>query len=594
MKPCLLNFFSILSIWLLAALSQSSAQTPQRDNRPRAASIGGRVTIAGKPAVNAVITLAETEMITNAAGGFDAPILHQSQTTTDGDGRYLFSGLAKGSYVVSAMLNAFVVADSSGDPALRRRVILDEGKAQEKIDFALIRGGVITGRVLDDEGAPLIAQPVQLYTVDEQGQKREYLGHFKYEWIFVTDDRGVYRIYGLPPGRYLISAGDEDGSSPFRFGSGKFTRTYHPNTGDEKQAGVIEIKEGSEVADVDIRFGSASKTHHASGRVVDKETGNPVPGIAVFCMPKFKKDAPDSVTVIANEQGNFELQRRIPPGRYLAIVDDNYQTAVDDLGRVYTSEAAEFEIANDNVSDVEVKAFPRASVSGFVVIDGAGPAAVAQFPLLKVLSDLTPLSDATGDAKLYSIPGSTRRENVGHDGSFVIKGLRTGRVRFALLDDKLRIKRIERDGVEVKDAIEVKAGEKIAGFRILAYQPHGRIRGKVQIAGGALPDGLRLKVNAKRLVSVDESKSGALWPPSLEVTGSAFVYKNGRFEIEGLPAGEYDLSTSANWIGDVGWQPVNSPGSNQRVTVRENEETSVTIAIGPTRINRRQQKKERQ
>ncbi len=570
MKPCLLNFFSILSIWLLAALSQSSAQTPQRDNRPRAASIGGRVTIAGKPAVNAVITLAETEMITDAAGGFDAPILHQSQTTTDGDGRYLFSGLAKGSYVVSAMLNAFVVADSSGDPALRRRVILDEGKVQEKIDFALIRGGVITGRVLDDDGAPLIAQLVQLYTMDEQGQKREYRGHFTYDGIFVTDDRGVYRIYGLPPGRYLISAGGEDGSSPFRFGSEKFARIYHPNTTDEEQAGIIEIKEGSEVTDVDIRFGSANKTHKASGRVVDKETGNPVPGIAVFCMPKFKKDAPDSVTVIADEQGNFELQRRMPPGRYLAIVDDNYQTAVDDLGRVYTSEAAEFEIANDNVSDVEVKAFPGASVSGFVVIDGSGPAAVAQFPLLKVLSDLTPLSDATGDAKLYSIPGSTRHENVGHDGSFVIKGLRTGRVRFALLDDELRIKRIERDGVEAKDAIEVKAGEKIAGFRILAYQPHGRIRGKVQIAGGALPDGLRLKVNAKRLVSVDESKSGALWPTSLEVTGSAFVYKNGRFAIEGLPAGEYDLSTAANWIADVSQQPVNSPGSNQRVTVREN------------------------
>src|SRR6266498_2063333 len=114
MKPCLFNFLSILSIWLLAALSQSSAQTPQRDNRPRAASIGGRVTIAGKPAVNAVITLAEIELKPDAADGSDAPILYQSQTTTDGDGRYLFSGLAKGSYLVRALLNAFVVADKIG------------------------------------------------------------------------------------------------------------------------------------------------------------------------------------------------------------------------------------------------------------------------------------------------------------------------------------------------------------------------------------------------------------------------------------------------------------------------------------------------
>jgi len=588
MKPCLFNFLSILSIWLLAALSQSSAQTPQRDNRPRAASIGGRVTIAGKPAVNAVITLAEIELKPDAADGSDAPILYQSQTTTDGDGRYLFSGLAKGSYLVRALLNAFVVADSSGDPAPRRMVILDEGEAQKKVDFALIRGGVMTGRVMDDDGAPLNAQLVQLYTVDEQGQKREYRGHFTYDEMFVTDDRGVYRIYGLPPGRYLISAGGEDGSSPFRFGSGKFTRTYHPNTSDEKQAGVIEIKEGSEVTDVDVRFGRARKNYEAAGRVVDKETGKPVPGIYVYCMPKFEKDAPNSgysMTVIADEQGNFKLPR-IPPGRY--------QAAVDDLREVYTSEAAEFEITNDNVSGVEVKAFPGASVSGFVVIDGAGPAAFAQFPLLRVLSDVTPLSDATGDADLYSILGSTRRASVDDDGSFVIKGLRAGRVSFALLHSELRIKRIERDGVEVKDAIEVKAEEKIAGVRIVAYQPQGRIRGKVQIAGGALPNGLLLEVNVKRLVSADESKSGALWLPSLELTGSAFVHKNGRFAIEGLPAGEYDLSTSANWIADVSQRPVNSPGSNQRVTVRENEETSVTITIGPTPINRRQQQKERQ
>jgi putative lipoprotein (rSAM/lipoprotein system) len=588
MKPCLLIFFPILSILLLSAFSQSSAQTPQRDNRPRAASIGGRVTIAGKPAVNAAIILAETDLKSDADGGSDAPILHQSKTMTDGDGRYLFSGLDKGRYVVSAMLNALVVADSSGDPAPRRTVILDEGKPQGEIDFALIRGGVITGRVIDDEGAPLIAQEVQLYTVDEQGQKREYRGRFTYDEIFVSDDRGVYRIYGLPPGRYIISAGGEYGSGPLAFGDRKFVLTYHPNTTDEKEAWVIEIKEGSEVTDVDIRFGRAKTNYEAKGRVVDKETGQPVPGIHVYCLPKFEKDAPNSGysrTVIADEQGNFKLLR-IAPGRY--------QAAAADLGEVYTSEAAEFEITNDNVSGVEVKAFRGASVSGFVVIDGSVAATVAQFPFLRVLAGVTPPSGATGDANLYSILGSTRYASVDDDGSFVVKGLRAGRVSFALLYSGLRINQIERDGVDVKDAIEVKAEEKIAGVRIVAYQPQGRIRGKVQIARGALPDGSQLEVNVKRLVSADESKPGPLWLPSLELTGSAFVDKNGRFVIEGVPAGEYDLSTSAHWIPGVGRQSVNPPVSNQRVTVRENEETSVTITIGAGRTNRRQQREERQ
>src|SRR5262249_44079735 len=157
-----------------------------------------------------------------------------------------------------------------------RTVTLDEGEVREKIDFALIRGGVMTGKVMDDEGAPLIARRLQLYGVDEQGQKRNYQGPFVYE-MSETDDRGVYRIYGLPPGRYIISAGGD----PLRGGGGKFALTYHPDTTDEKQAKVIEIKEGSEVTDVDIRFGSARKTYEAAGRVVDRETGKPVPRIYV-------------------------------------------------------------------------------------------------------------------------------------------------------------------------------------------------------------------------------------------------------------------------------------------------------------------------
>src|SRR5882672_1504521 len=292
MKSSLLNLFSTLSILLLVAFSQSvswaGAQTPQRDNRPRTASIGGRVTIAGKPAANAVSTVMETDLKPDA-GGSDAPIPYQAKARTDSDGRYLVSGLAEGRYYVSAMLKAFVATGSSGDPGLSRTVTLDEGEAREKVDFALIRGGVMTGKVMNDEGAPLIAKRVQLYTVDGQGQTSNYQGPFMYE-MSETDDRGVYRIYGVTPGRYIISAGCEGGGDPLRFEGGKFSRTYHPDTIDEKQARIIEIKEGSEVADVDISFGSVRKTYEAAGRVVDKETGKPVPRVYISCSSKPEKD----------------------------------------------------------------------------------------------------------------------------------------------------------------------------------------------------------------------------------------------------------------------------------------------------------------
>jgi Carboxypeptidase regulatory-like domain len=584
MKPCPLTLFSILPILLLIAVCQSSAQVPQRDNRPRAASISGRVTIAGKPAANAVITVVETDLKPDAGeSGLRIPL--QARTRTDGDGRYLVGGLAEGRYFVSAMLKAFVAAAGFGDHNLSRTVTLDEGEAREKIDFALIRGGVMTGKVMDDEGAPLIARRVQLYTVDEQGQKGHYQSPFAYE-MSETDDRGVYRIYGLPPGRYIISAGGEGVGDPIRGGGGKFALTYHPDTIDEKQARVIEIKEGSEVTDIDIRFGSARKTYEAAGRVVDRETGKPVPRIEVSCWSKFEVGVSNTVfstTAIADLQGAFKISG-LPPGRY-------HMVAMDSLGETgYTSDAAEFEITNDNVSGVEVKVFLGASVSGIVVIEGADAAAGKQLQSLTVYPSVSPPIDAAGDANARSSgPQYFKPGRVNADGSFTINGLHAGGVSFSLsvFDDELRIKRIERDGVEVKDAIEVRPGERVSGVRIVAHRAQGRIRGQVRFAGGALPAGWRLSASASRPTSADESTSGARTPASAEGTGGyAIVDEKGRFVIEGLPAGEYDLFISiTKRLTNGSRQAFSPPGSNRRVTVGNDVETSVTLTIDISHIN---------
>lgn len=443
----------------------------------------------------------------------------------------------------------------------------------------------MTGKVMDDEGAPLVARRVQLYTVDEQGRKGHYQGPFMYE-MSQTDDRGVYRIYGLPPGRYIICAGGEGGGDPTRGGGGKFALTYHPDTTDEKQARVVEIKEGSEVTDIDIRFGSARKTYEAAGRVVDRETGKPVPRINVSGWSLVETGGSSSVfstTAIADGQGAFKLSG-LSPGRYQA-------EAMDGLGETgYTSDPVDFEITNDNVSGVEVKVFLGASVSGIVVIEGADAAAGKQPQSITVYPRVSPPIDAAGDAK-ERISGTQfyRPGRVNADGSFTIMGLQACGVGFYLssVDSGLRIKRIERDGVEVKDAIEVRPGEKVSGVRIVAHRAQGRIRGQVRIAGGALPDGWRLDVSASRPTSADESNSGARMPASAERTGGyAFVDEKGRFVIEGLTAGEYDLSITTVKLGANGSrQMLSPPVSNQRVTVRDGVETSVTLTLDISHIN---------
>jgi hypothetical protein len=124
----------------------------------------------------------------------------------------------------------------------------------------------------------------------------------------------------------------------------------------------------------------------------------------------------------------------------------------------------------------------------------------------------------------------------------------------------------------------------------VSYQPQGRIRGQVQIAGGALPEGSHFQIDAARPAPDDESKSSARMPASVERTGGyALADEKGRFVIEGLPAGEYDLSINLlKRNADGSQQAVSLPGENRRVSVRENAETSVTITFDPGRINQPQ------
>src|SRR5262245_3265083 len=103
MRPGPLNFISTLSILLLIAVSRSSAQTPQRDNRSRTASIGGQVTVGGQPAANVTVKIVEIDSRTGMEffGTSRATVMSEPvsfKAVTDAGGRYQLGGLAAGTY----------------------------------------------------------------------------------------------------------------------------------------------------------------------------------------------------------------------------------------------------------------------------------------------------------------------------------------------------------------------------------------------------------------------------------------------------------------------------------------------------------------
>ena len=231
----------VLLILLLASL----CATAQRGSQPATAkvesktgAITGRVVNEnGQPHVN-VDVLVRPDTSERLPG---------TQTTTNRDGVFKLSGLVPGSYYVSAEVPAHIPKSPKAG--------LVVFKTGDVVTLVLTKGGVVTGTVTDAKGDPVVGIGVRVAMVsDESG--RSYDGPGRH-YENMTDDRGVYRVYGLPTGTYVVSA---DGSVEGRFSSRmvingfvKDLPTYAPSSNRE-DAAEISVRIGEEVSDVNIRY----------------------------------------------------------------------------------------------------------------------------------------------------------------------------------------------------------------------------------------------------------------------------------------------------------------------------------------------------
>jgi hypothetical protein len=591
--------FSIhFSIALLSAFSMAAmagAQTPQGDNRPRTASISGRVTVDGKAAANAKIVITE---IKNNQGNQDISVMlpglnagEDSAVLTDAEGRYRLTNLPEGSYQAQAMLKGCVREKRAQNESLVESFSLNEGQSRENVDFTLVRGGVITGRVTDADGRPLIASIVTLQAVDEQGRKQDArgpqnLGGLLGFDMFQTDDRGVYRVFGLRAGRYLVSAGGDSFKvmAMLTGAGGNYPRTWHPEATDENQAKIIEVDAGSEVAGVDIRLGAAKRAYEALGRVVDDETGKPVAGPTVICVKI--KGADDGAAGFgggfggnakADEQGNFRLSG-LAPGQYLLSVAD-YESVLTGGGSGHYAEGTKLEIQGSDVSGVEVRAKRGATISGVTVIEDADPSAKQGLAQMMIMAQSSPVSSIDGDANAFAFSAmSPVISRIGADGGFILKGVRPGKATiqtFGIAGGALKILRIERGGAEISDGILVTGSEEIAGVRVILGKGSGVIRGQINVTGGAPPEGWNMTVVAR---SEKASGLAGFGGPG----GQGRVDGQGRFVIDGLLPGEYELMLVMT--PPPGFDP-NAPNQfrpapvTQKVIVAKGQEAQVTMTL---------------
>src|SRR5262245_16177967 len=222
-----------------------SAQAQAAEAKAGTATVSGRVTLKGEPARGVtVIMQAQNQNSTNAL-----------RARTDESGRFNFTGLPAGKYSVFAAEPGYVLPESPSFPGMRGRMLnLSDGDRVENVDLEIKRGGVIDGRITDSQGRPVVEERVNLIKLNPNNRSGDAYNQGVHYEMYQTDDRGLYRIYGLPEGRYLVSVGYAESFLSANIIPTRefYPRGFYPNATSDSEAKVIEVSEGSEANKIDI------------------------------------------------------------------------------------------------------------------------------------------------------------------------------------------------------------------------------------------------------------------------------------------------------------------------------------------------------
>lgn len=524
---------------LLSFIIAVCAQAQSGAAKEQTASVTGKVTVKNKALAGIIVVATE---INDGRG----PQYSRYRDTTDAEGSYRINNIAAGNYFVFPLSPGLVEKAQS-----KRMLTIAAGESIRDFDFALAPGGVITGRITNVDGQPLIEEQVNVMPVDGSPQFTPP------ESAIQTDDRGIYRAFGLRPGKYRVSVGQPAKGLPGFTPKQMYSQTFYPSVTEISKATVMEVTEGSETKDVDIVVAAAVSTFTVSGRLIDG-TGKAVPGISLG-VHQSEDGSSSSATggIATNSNGEFKLQN-VLPGKYLLFIApvENSDLRGDPLP---------FEVIDRDLTGLEMKAKKGASLSGIVVLEGAYEKSVVDlFKGLRVFAWLE------GTSTDYD--SGFRAVKLGADGSFKLIGLASGNAHldFSYSNEsngrQFEILQIEQNGV-VQPSISIKEGEQVAGVRMVIrhLKLTGVIRGQVKI-DGELPPAARIVV---WLSFADEARAPRASYPTPEVDS------RGRFLVERLPVATYELRAAVF----VGGKRLSRDEPKQVITVTDNSVTDVTLTV---------------
>jgi hypothetical protein len=470
----------------------------------------------------------------------------------DAEGAFVLEDLPAGLYIVMATAPGYIDETMlTGDPTDLPRHLIGS-----RLKITMIKGGVITGAVTDSKGQPVVGVPIQASPPSGASTLSSFMGGTTSE----TDDRGVYRIFGLPPGQYTVAAG---GGAPFgQFSTSGFeldVPTYYPSS-TRDTAVPVTVRSGDEATGIDIKY-RGTEGHSISGVVLGTVEAGPAGG-AVFVM----LSSAGTSSIQAMALASTHEQRRV--FSFDGIADGDYDLFAGFQGvptenpMVATKRVT---VRNGDLTGVELRLAQMGSIAGTLTLDPITDENKCDKRTSQVVEIMlnAPRDDAkkSGGALMPSLFGNAGTTMTAK-GEFMIKNVEPGKYRFAvkLPTDAWYVRAINPAGATAtspaattaasrpsaastpiststagvtqtelsQGVVTIKSTERVGGLSISIGQDAAGLAGKIA-TDGPIPGGLRV-----HLVPAEREQANNVLRYS-----EAIVNSDGSFTLTKLAPGRY-------------------------------------------------------
>jgi protocatechuate 3,4-dioxygenase beta subunit len=531
-----------------------AAQTKPDDS----CSVSGQVSNAatGEPVRRALVSLRRIEM----SPGVTSIQVSNTTASTDSAGQFAITGIAPGKYRLSAERSGFIITQygARGPNKPGALLTLEAGQKSSDLTMRLTPQGVIAGRVLDEEGEPVANVDVQVLR-QQYMQGRKQLSRAGGS---ATNDLGEYRIFGLPPGRYYVSANSRQ-NPMLPLGEDEYVTTFFPRTTDPAAAAPMDVGPGAQLRNIDIPLAKmhtvtvrgrvATEVRPPGGDNTQRQNFNVMLAArsASLVGGSFTRGAPVA------PDGAFEF-RSVTTGSYFLIGALN-------TGRTLSARVP-IEVGGSNLEGVSLTIRGGVTVSGRVRVEGEATVSLAQLRL-----NLLPAEP--GAVQFGPMPTQQPKE----DGAFQLDDVAADRYMVSVngLPEGFYVKAVRSANVDVTaQGLDVAAGSPVPLDVVLS--PNA-----AQVTGTVLDPKTQKPAPMMMVVMVPQEKERRDRETFYRTANTDL---SGQFTFKSVPPGEYrvyaweDVDYGA-WMDPDFLKPLESRG--EPVSLQESARPAIQVNLIP-------------